>query len=452
MGSISTGQSTSTPLVAVLLVAAGVVGGGSGCASLPTTTDRAGVASAIGARTSSRVDSFRTTDEPAVPAGITLDDGLALDEAVAVALWNNPDFLADLTSLDIARADLVQAGLLKNPVLSLLFPLGPKQLESALNWSVDALWQRPRRVADARANAEAVAERLVAHGLHLVAEVKVAYFAALAAERAADLAATQAALAEQIATLTAGRARLGDVSDFDARLAQIDAAGAKAVQTSAQATRERMALDLRTLLGLPSGGPTLRLVAPAATVDACNRPLADLVTTAMAARPDVRAAELGVEAAGARAGLERAKILALTATIDMNGQGREGFEAGPGLAVELPVFSQNQGGRARAPAELTQATRRYQALQYSVAASIERARVNLLEARALDATLGATSVERERQQAERLYEAGEISLLSLLELRQRLGDVERSRLDVGLAVGRAQARLEEAVGRACEAK
>jgi cobalt-zinc-cadmium efflux system outer membrane protein len=208
-------------------------------------------------------------------------------------------------------------------------------------------------------------------------------------------------------------------------------------------------------MGLEASPPELRLSVPTAPVAACTTSGQDLLTAALAARPDVRAAELQIEAAGARAGLERAKTLALTATIDMNFQGQDGFEAGPGLAVELPIFSQNQGGRARAAAELMQATRRYQALQATVATAIDGALINLQEARDMDALFGAdlsASLAREGEQAQHLYEAGEISLLALLDVRRRLNDVELSRVDIGLAVARARARLEQAVGQSCEAE
>jgi hypothetical protein len=66
--------------------------------------------------------------DPHVPVGVVLEDGLAEQEAVAIALWNNSGFQESLADLGIARADLVQAGLLRNPVLSLLFPWGPKHL------------------------------------------------------------------------------------------------------------------------------------------------------------------------------------------------------------------------------------------------------------------------------------------------------------------------------------
>ena len=91
---------------------------------------------------------------PLMPTGFWMgpgvDDGLNQTEAVAIALWNNADFQASLTDLGFARADLVEAGLLRNPVLSLLFPVGPKRLEATLKWPIETLWERPLRIRGGR--------------------------------------------------------------------------------------------------------------------------------------------------------------------------------------------------------------------------------------------------------------------------------------------------------------
>jgi hypothetical protein len=68
---------------------------------------------------------------PKIPQGISLAAGLSEDDAVAIALWNNAAFQADLAALGVARADLVEAGLLRNPTLQLLLPIGYKQSECA---------------------------------------------------------------------------------------------------------------------------------------------------------------------------------------------------------------------------------------------------------------------------------------------------------------------------------
>src|SRR5689334_14168492 len=96
----------------------------------PTPGD---VDTAIRARTADR--GLRLDGEAALPPDVNLTDGITQEEAVAVALWNSPSFQATLTDLGIARADLAEAGLLRNPILSLLFPVGPKQMEFTLQYA-----------------------------------------------------------------------------------------------------------------------------------------------------------------------------------------------------------------------------------------------------------------------------------------------------------------------------
>jgi cobalt-zinc-cadmium efflux system outer membrane protein len=380
-----------------------------------------------------------------------MEDGLSSDEAVAVALWNNPEFQATLATLGIARADLVQAGLLKNPVLSLLFPWGPKQFEATATWAIDAIWQRPARVEDARLNVEALAAELVSHGLKLAADVRLALIDVRADERALALVTEQAALSARLSEMAAGRLRAGDISEFDARLAATAAAGHEAARLSRLAARDVGVIRLRSLLGLVREAPAVQLATPVDSLDRCGD-VASLIEVARAARPDVRAAELQVEAAAARAGLERAKVIALTAALDMNGQGREGFEAGPGLSVELPIFARNDGGRARAAADLELRSRRYVAVQAAVNADVQAAHVALTLARSASETLNARlgdSLAAERRQAQSQYDAGEISLLDLLDIRRRLNEAELMRVDADASAARALVRLETAVGRRC---
>ena len=98
-----------------------------GCASAPN--DRGKVSEALELRTGHSLTNSKPGDTT-IPAGVSLQDGLSEEEAVALALWNNAAFHEALTKLDFSRADLLQAGLLANPTLSILFPLG-RSLEFA---------------------------------------------------------------------------------------------------------------------------------------------------------------------------------------------------------------------------------------------------------------------------------------------------------------------------------
>ena len=137
---------------------------GTACA-VPMAPDRARVATGITERAGVDARGLPVPGrEWTAPPGATLEDGLSIDEAVAIALWNNADFQVALSTLGIARADLIEAGLLRNPVLSLLFPWGPKQLEFTATFAIEHCGSVRSASRTRRLNAEATAEQLVASG------------------------------------------------------------------------------------------------------------------------------------------------------------------------------------------------------------------------------------------------------------------------------------------------
>jgi cobalt-zinc-cadmium efflux system outer membrane protein len=423
----------------------------SACASLASVDPQA-AADRLRERTGATA---RTSTDvaPGIPAGVTLDDGVTQEEAVALALWNSADFQVSLSELGFARADLLEAGLLTNPILSLLFPVGPKQFEAALKWPVEVLWQRPRRVAAARLAADAAAERLVQAGLDLVLSVKMAYAdLALAMDRA-RIADESVALLLRIAELTQSRLTAGDISELEGRAATVDAARARQDTLRARhdvvIARER----LRALVGFALDGPAFDIAAERSPTTDCG-PAASRLREAIVSRPDVRAAEIGVEAAAARLGWERSRILTLTAVLDANGSGTEGFERGPGIDIGLPIFNANQAGRARAGAELQRASAAYAAVQQRAAAELREASAQFEQAREAKASWRDTIVTPLQENvagAERSFAAGDASYLFVLENSRRVVDAQMREREIDADLQRARARIERAMGRACGA-
>lgn len=383
------------------------------------------------------------------PAGVTLDDGLTEDEAVAVALWNNPVFNADLSTLGFARADLREAGLLRNPVMSLLFPLGPKQFEATINFPFELLWQRPRRVAAAKANLERVAKSLEQNALNLVRDVRLAYSDVQAAEERARLAKEALKQRRQIPVIMDARLRAGDISEQEAVTARAEARTAE--EEAARLAREVGVVKerLRFLLGL-SAQPTQVELMPNLPEPGAPEQADELLRTAYASRPDLRAAELSIEAAAKRAKWERSKIFTLMATLDMNGSGKRGFEAGPGLVAELPIFNRNQGGISRAEAEVEAAARQYALTRQRIASEVEEARKQLVQAReSLAEWRGRVlpALERDARIQEASFRDGEIPYLFVLQHRQRLDTARVREADLTDQARRARIQLDRAVGR-----
>jgi outer membrane protein, heavy metal efflux system len=397
-----------------------------------------------------RLDGAQT---PSLPSGVLIDDGLSRDEAVAVALWNNAAFQVSVSQLGFARADLVDAGMISNPVLSLLFPWGPKQLEATLKWPAEVLWERPRRVAAAKLSLESVAKNLVQSGLDLALSVRLAYAElALAIDRR-TLAEEAATTLQRIDVLTQSRLAAGDIAQLDARAARVDAV--RGAQDAERAVHDEVVARerLRLLLGLAADDGLLDKLQDGGRPEPCGTP-SDLLKRALAARPDLRAAELAVEAAGARLGWEESRVLALTAVLDANGQGREGFEMGPGIDVGFPIFNRNQGGRLRAQTELQRASAAYVLLQQQVGLDVREASARFDQARqsrlAWEDRI-VTPLRDNLSDAEESYAAGESSYLFVLENGRRLIDARVREREIAADEHRAQARIERAAGTACQA-
>ncbi len=195
-----------------------------------------------------------------MPPGVLIEDGLSPDDAVALALWNNPGFQVALTDLGLARADLIEAGQLRNPILSLLFPWGPKQFEATLQLPIEAIWQRPKRVKAASLDADAVAARLMADGLGVMAQARTAYLTATAADARVRLAAESAELWGRLRRIADARLREGDISEFEARSIRSEAAMADAVARGVEGDQEVSRIELDNVLG--SGVPASTALTP----------------------------------------------------------------------------------------------------------------------------------------------------------------------------------------------
>ncbi len=426
-----------------------VVIGTLGCATTGQVPDRGTLDAAIRHRALSGI---RVEGTAVLPPDANVDDGLTSQEAVAIALWNSPSFQATLADLGIARADLAEAGLLRNPVLSLLFPVGPKQLEWTLQFPLDVLWQRPQRVAAARLNAQAVGERLVWDALSLVAKTRTAHADAVVADRRLQLAIENADLAQRLAGITQARLRAGDISELEARAARNDAARVQVVRRAVEHDRNLARLTLAAVLGLDLIAEMLTPV-PGAPVEPsrCGADAARLAD-ALASRPDVRAAEIGVEAAAQRARWERSRVVTLIGILDGNGRGEQGAEVGPGVGAEIPLFARNQGGIGRADADVERASRQYAAVRAQVVADVRAAAVRVQQAEQATAAWRdeiVPSLEIERRQAETAYQAGEIPLFSLLDVSRRLVDGRIRLLDAQADFERAVIALERGIGRSC---
>ncbi len=381
-----------------------------------------------------------------LPPGVPLQEGLTEEASIQIALWNNAAFQETLADLGISRADLVQAGLLPNPTLSMLVPWGAKGLELTAKYPLEALWLRPKRVANAEASYEQTVHRLTQAGLDLIRDVKLGFADLTLAKERLLLAGQTVSLAAEISKLSKARLDAGDASELEAGVARVDALQAGEVLARARHDERIASERLRALLGMGQQ-PFPQKVIPPATVRV-EPDVTGLVTNALTLRPDLRAAEIAVESSGKRIGLARWEAFTLAAGVNAKDVNKE-FLAGPTVDLAVPVVNQNQGGIALAKANFEKAARHYYSVRDRIVLEVREAHTRAAQAQeSFDNWQQRIlpPLEDAVRQSQKAYEVGEASLLLTLESSRRLEDARAKAALARADLHRATAELERSLG------
>jgi len=441
-----------SPLTGLMLVSF------AGCATVDPRPDYERAREEIRATTG--VEAVHDPDEAPLRAEeITaiLVDGLSLGEAVQLALVNNRRLHAGFLGLGVARAEHVQAGLLRNPSLSLALlvpePAGRVRWTADLLGSVAEIWQIPSRQALAAAGIEQKLLELAGFASQLAAATRQAYLQSVGARAARSVARENAELARQSLAGIRQQVEEGVATRTDEGLAESLALGAELVFQRSQrevvsSTRELAALLSleRDLLDVPLSDPLPEAVWPETEREA-------LVAASLALRPDVRAAEHAVAAARERVSLERRRRspeVDLGLSIERpEGESSADWLAGPAGTIELPLFDQNQAQVSRAELELGERRKEHEALVaeavQQVRAALDRAEV-AARAAAFARDELVPQAERSASLAEMAYRLGDTTVLTLLEARRTVLAARQTEIEARLEAALSGIDVERATG------
>lgn len=439
---------------ALALVAAG------GCASVDPRADYEEARREIRAATGEA--EVHDPGEPALSSGEiggVLADGLGLAEATRLALLNNRRLQAGFRSLGVARADYVQAGLLENPSLSLafLFPEGGGRARwtADLVGSVAEIWRIPARRALARAGLEQRILELSRFAGELVAGTRAAYLEGVAAREGRSLARENVELARRSLAGVRRQVEEGVASRTDEGLAESLALAAELASQRAERGEAASLRRLAALLSLEEDllGVTMSDPLPDPAWPAWRGPEREqLVEESVSARADVRAAERAVAVAEERVALERRRTFGLGAGASAErpeGGSSADLLVGPAATVELPIFDRNQAQVSRAELELAERRREREALvaevRQEVRAALDRAEVASRAAVFARDELVPQAL-RTAALAERAYELGDTTVLTLLEARKAALEARRTELEALLEAALSRIDLERAAG------
>lgn len=331
-----------------------------GCASLDPSQDVQKSGTLVEARTGFKPDWH-------IPwaAQAEVWDGhskLTLNQAVILALRNNRSIQARLEDIAGARADLVQSGLLPNPVVSIAygFPLGGGAGGATFGASAiqefTALWLRPSRMKAADAQLRSQILGVSQDGLRLVADVKQAHTRIAFAQRAIALLLSQIELGKQATTVTGKQVAAGQSTQLDVNRNQLLILSLQSQLVEQRAALAKEKTQLLCLMGRSDMIGDWDIAEAQAHSEIPNLNESEVIVMLSQRRLDVAAARFVYESKVQDLQLEHLgqfPTIALGAGIQRENDG--GKELGPNASFTLPLLDQNQAKIARAASALRKA-------------------------------------------------------------------------------------------------
>ena len=419
-----------------------------GCRTASPGPDRSTVSNSLTQRFDQTLPNFTVAKQVTLPPGANLDDGVTEDEAISIALWNNAAFQELLADLGIARGDLIAAGLLPNPEFVYIFGLTNKPFKYLFELPIEAIWLRPIRVRSTALEADRTANRLAQAGLELMRDVRQAYADVLLAKERVRIAGEGVKFRGRISELAEIRLKAGDISPQEAATARIDSLQAEQDATRVEYDVSIFEERLKNLMGVGPLRGALALDPP--LLPAIMTFDTDALTAeAMANRPDALATNEAIAAAEARLKFARIGWVRLFGILDAT-SGRNGHEFGPALRFTLPIFNRNQGGIARAEAELERAVRNQQTIAYQIILDVQRSYLQYRQACAELDVLRAKvrpEVEAAIRRAQGAYQEGNVPIFIVLETTRQLLDSYSREAVLNADLRRFWAELERSVGK-----
>jgi outer membrane protein, heavy metal efflux system len=283
-----------------------------------------------------------------------LAEPLSLEAAVELALLNSPELQAGFEELGIARAQLVSALRLPNPVAegSVRFrKQGETSLDFAFTEDLSQLLLLPLRNQAAKAELDTAKLVVAARALDLAFNVKVAFYAYLADQQILEFRESVMKALEASATAAKALHDAGNITDLSLESEQVLAEEARvnyaSAQTTLQASRERLNV-LFGLTGDTSWRSAMRLVDPPPDL-----PLSNLEARALEQSLDLGIIRQRFQAAAKRVTLAQAEgwLPELKGGVIAERE-EDSWSYGPLAEVQVPLFYQGQGEVARARAEM----------------------------------------------------------------------------------------------------
>jgi cobalt-zinc-cadmium efflux system outer membrane protein len=389
-----------------------------------------------------RIGALRLLLAISMPLRAQVLAGISLEEAIDEAIKHNLDLVAERYSLSIAQARQVTAALRPNPVLTVNgqtldllgagfntnSPAGPNQFNARTEFPIERAGKRERRVELAAAERSLSELQLEDFVRRLMWEVRSGFTDVVQARDALTLAEDNLRTLRGIAEVNEIRVQSGDLAAVELERSRVAVAQHETSVEQARLSLEQSSVRLLRLIGRTATNTPVHFTG-ALPQSQIRESLGDLISRALAQRPDLRAATQAQARSQAdlRLQIANGKVdYAVGAEYSyQRAFGVGGSSVGVSLSVPLPVFHRNQGEILRAQREGQQNNARIVALREAIRNEVELAHRQHASAVRLLENIQGTLLTRSRSvrdTTEYSYRRGEATLVEFLDAQRAFND------------------------------
>lgn len=389
---------------------------------------------------------------------------LSMDEAVRLALERNHQLAAQRLNIDVSRADEITAGLKPNPVLTSINQNYPVFSPSQLTWgnvvatqslteSLSYLFERggkrKNRILVAQDTTDVASKTAADAERQLRFQTSQAFVNVLLAKSTLALAQENLKNFSDVVEVNRERVRAGDLAEADFYKIHLQQLQFEQDVSSSEVALVQAKAALRQNVGIESVAEEFDVDGDlvyrkyAATLDDLNR-------AALAARPDLLAAQSGMKLAQdtqALAFSNRARDVTGDLEYDRFGDSNA---LGFGVSFELPFHDRNQGNIARSRVAIRQAEQTELAAQTAVLTDVRDAFAAFQTSEKVVGLYQSGYLDQAKESLDittYVYQQGNATLLDLLDAERTYRTTQLAFRQALAAYMTAVAQIDFAVGR-----
>lgn len=385
---------------------------------------------------------------------------LSVEDAVQIALLNNPNIQAAFEEIGLAHADFIEASLFSNPVYDAFFRIPDRKglvlnTEFAITQSCLDFFLVPLRKKIASAGIKKADLHAANEILNLAFDVQETYYHLIAEQQRLHWMESLVELADAAFQLASEQREQGNINPLEIQQKLNDLLETKIELAQSQVEIVKLREQMNTLLGFSSPDICWSICDSLSPLPADEISTESLEALALSQRLDLEAAKWEVEQIARMNAVKQWWAYSHLAA-GFAGEKDPGgaWTQGPAVSGAIPIFNYGQGERARLYAAYRQKLDRFDALKIVVTSEVRSARDQMMIHRSLALAYQNDVLPLQEEiisMSQRYYNVMALSVYKLLSTK-----AQETRIQINSTIALknywiARIALERSVGRSLPA-